>query len=106
MEKKRGRLPKVNKIRGRPKKIKVEKEEGLESNSSDGVGNASSPGPASASLDTPLVSRCQTQYAKELADKEDALNTPSRFPFQNDDGNTSKNSSTLLLVKQILFDAK
>lgn len=50
-----------------------------------------------------MVSRCQTRYAKALADTKSALNSSSRIPFQNDDGNPSE-TSTLLLVKQILFD--
>ncbi|KAK4395274.1 hypothetical protein Sango_1681700 [Sesamum angolense] len=77
--------PKLNKKRGRPKKIKqVEEEDKLISSSCDD-GNivqqtgpyriASSPvGPSSATVDTPMVSRRQTRYAKALVDKEAALN--------------------------------
>ncbi|KAL0342044.1 UNVERIFIED_CONTAM: hypothetical protein Scaly_1867000 [Sesamum calycinum] len=107
--------PKLNKKRGRPKKIKqVEEEDKLISSSCDD-GNivqqtgpyrtASSPvGPSSATVDTPMVSRRQTRYAKALVAKEAALNVPSRFSFQHDDNENPSVNSTFLLVKQILLD--
>ncbi|XP_011072283.1 uncharacterized protein LOC105157572 [Sesamum indicum] len=117
MEEKSESPSKLNKKRGRPKKIKqVEEEDKLISSSScddDYIVQetgpyriASPPGPLSATVDTPMVSRRQTRYAKALIDKEAALNVPSRFSFQNDDDENPSVNSTFLLVKQILLDAK
>ncbi|KAH6818458.1 hypothetical protein C2S51_002061 [Perilla frutescens var. frutescens] len=104
-----GKRRNVANKRGRPRKtIKLEKDIELTSNSVDGVdrdSNAySSPGTASESLDELMVSRPLTRSALASANKKAALDTPSRTPLQNNDGNPSE-ASTLLLVKQILFES-
>lgn len=61
-------------------------------------------GSAFASPDEPKVARPRTRSALAYASKKAARNTQSRIPYQNRDGNPSE-ASTLLLVKQILFES-
>lgn len=72
----------------------------------DNTNASCSPGTASAAQVEPMVSRPLTRSALASAKKKKAaLNTPSRIPLQNNDGNPSEEAATLLLVKQILFDS-
>lgn len=61
-------------------------------------------GSAFASPDEPMVARPRTRSALASVHKKAACNSQSRIPYQNRDGNPSE-ASTLLLVKQILFEA-
>lgn len=93
--------------RGRQKRTRNPEEGELNRSIVDDIDNnsnaCSTPGSAFASPDEPMVARPRTRSALASVHKKAARNSQSRIPYQNRDGNPSE-ASTLLLVKQILFE--